>query len=129
MKPLTCCRLWSDALLTRFDKWKSRGDAIANVHGSIVTVIRCSADALVLSLSHYAMGGKLKMIKRRLLASLLVTAMLLTLFSPPKIVLAAGGETPDVSPLTVNAGADGNTATLRRYAGRTEGVEFEHRNL
>ncbi|OME77398.1 hypothetical protein BK120_26110 [Paenibacillus sp. FSL A5-0031] len=47
--------------------------------------------------------------KRRLLASLLVTAMLFTLFSPLMAVSAAWGD--DVSLLTVNAGADGNTAT------------------
>lgn len=49
------------------------------------------------------------MIKRRLLAYLLVTAMLLTMFSPPKSVSAAWGD--DVQLLTVNAGVDGNTAT------------------
>ncbi|PRX69799.1 S-layer family protein [Cohnella sp. SGD-V74] len=51
------------------------------------------------------------MIKRRLLASLLATAMLVTLFSPPMTgtVIAAWGD--DVNLLTVNAGTDGNTAT------------------
>jgi hypothetical protein len=49
------------------------------------------------------------MIKRRLLASLLATAMLLTLFSPVMTVSAAWGD--NVNLLTVNAGTDSNTAT------------------
>jgi len=51
------------------------------------------------------------MIKRRLLACLLASAMLITLFSPPMTgtVSAAWGD--DVNLLTVNAGSDGNTAT------------------
>ncbi|GAE07873.1 immunoglobulin-like domain-containing protein [Paenibacillus sp. JCM 10914] len=47
--------------------------------------------------------------RRRLIASLLVIAMLSTLFTPSMTVSAAGGD--DVSLLTVNAGTDSNTAT------------------
>ena len=49
------------------------------------------------------------MVKRRLLASFLVMAMLLAFFSPIKPVSAAWGD--DVHLLTVNEGTDGNTAT------------------
>lgn len=49
------------------------------------------------------------MLQRRIFAYLLVTAMLVTLFTPPRSASAAWGDT--VQPLTVNAGADGNTAT------------------
>lgn len=49
------------------------------------------------------------MLQRRFIAYLLVTAMLVTLFTPPRPASAAWGD--PVQPLTVNAGADGNTAT------------------
>ncbi|MFD0670737.1 immunoglobulin-like domain-containing protein [Cohnella sp. GCM10027633] len=49
------------------------------------------------------------MLQRRLLACLLVMAMLVTWFTPVKPASAAWGD--DVSLLTVNEGGDGNTAT------------------